>query len=135
MVSQPRSNVASKTFAQLEVADPNGDAVERGAAAYFAQGCQSCHGQVGDAPGNLGLRGGGRDRVTIRRAVGRACRRTGRIESVMLNWRTFRLICERLLDREVVGLVENASKVVVRAGNQALHPQLRRRQEARNPLH
>jgi mono/diheme cytochrome c family protein len=52
-------NIPSPTFAQLEAADPNGDAVQRGASVYFAQGCQSCHGAVGDAPGNLALRGGG----------------------------------------------------------------------------
>lgn len=52
-------NVPDPTFAQLQAADPNGDAVQRGAAVYFAQGCQSCHGAVGNAPGNLALRGGG----------------------------------------------------------------------------
>ena len=51
-------NIPSPTFAQLDAADPNGNAGQRGAAAYFAQGCQSCHGPVGDAPGNLALRGG-----------------------------------------------------------------------------
>jgi mono/diheme cytochrome c family protein len=52
-------NVPSTTLAQLETADPAGAAAQRGAAVYFAQGCQSCHGPVGDAPGNLALRGGG----------------------------------------------------------------------------
>jgi mono/diheme cytochrome c family protein len=52
-------NVPSPTFAQLHAADPNGDPVARGAAVYFAQGCQSCHGPVGDAPANLALRGAG----------------------------------------------------------------------------
>jgi len=52
-------NVPAPTFAQLQAADPNGDTVARGAAVYFAQGCQSCHGAVGDAPANLALRGGG----------------------------------------------------------------------------
>jgi mono/diheme cytochrome c family protein len=52
-------DVPSPSFAQLQAADPNGDAAARGAAVYFAQGCQSCHGPVGDAPANLGLRGGG----------------------------------------------------------------------------
>jgi mono/diheme cytochrome c family protein len=49
-------DVPSPTFAQLAAADPNGDAAQRGASVYFAQGCQSCHGPVGDAPGNLALR-------------------------------------------------------------------------------
>ncbi len=52
-------NVPDPTFAQLQAADPNGDAAQRGAAVYFAQGCQTCHGAVGDAPGNLALRGEG----------------------------------------------------------------------------
>jgi len=52
-------NVPNPTFAQLSAADPAGDSVQRGAALYFAQGCQACHGSVGEAPGNLALRGGG----------------------------------------------------------------------------
>lgn len=39
------------------LADPRGDAVARGAAIYFAQGCALCHGANGDAPGSLGIRG------------------------------------------------------------------------------
>jgi mono/diheme cytochrome c family protein len=50
---------------QLDRADPaSRDPVGRGAAVYFALGCQTCHGAIGDAPGNLGLsRGGGPEAV------------------------------------------------------------------------
>ena len=53
--------VPPPTTAQLAKADPSGDAIARGAAYYFAQGCHECHGAVGNAPGELGLRGGGRE--------------------------------------------------------------------------
>ena len=46
------------TMEQLAEANPQGDAEQRGAAVYFAQGCQSCHGAIGNAPGGLGLGGG-----------------------------------------------------------------------------
>jgi mono/diheme cytochrome c family protein len=46
---------------QLAKADPQGDQVARGAAVYFAEGCHTCHGAAGNAPGELGLRGGGRE--------------------------------------------------------------------------
>jgi mono/diheme cytochrome c family protein len=50
---------------QFEKADPaSSDPAARGAAVYFALGCQTCHGAVGDAPGDLGLsRGGGPEAV------------------------------------------------------------------------
>lgn len=48
--------VPKPTQAQLAVADPHGNAAARGAAVYFAQGCQLCHGAVGNAPGELALR-------------------------------------------------------------------------------
>ena len=48
--------VPKPTEAQLAVADPHGNAAARGAAVYFAQGCQLCHGAVGNAPGELALR-------------------------------------------------------------------------------
>ncbi|MGH7862289.1 MAG: cytochrome c [Candidatus Dormibacteraceae bacterium] len=51
--------VPTPTSQQLGLADPRGDAVQRGAAIYFAQNCQGCHGPVGNAPGELALRGGG----------------------------------------------------------------------------
>ena len=45
------------TAAQLAVADARStDPAARGAAVYFAQGCAYCHGAVGNAPGELGLR-------------------------------------------------------------------------------
>ena len=56
------------TAEQLAVANPHGDAIQRGAAVYFANGCNLCHGAVGNAPGELGLQGGGREaNETVRR--------------------------------------------------------------------
>ena len=58
-------DIAPPTPEQLDVADPLSDQpVARGAAVYFAQGCQLCHGAVGEAPGDLALRrGGGQEAV------------------------------------------------------------------------
>ncbi|MBI1801938.1 MAG: c-type cytochrome [Chloroflexi bacterium] len=53
--------VPTASAGQLARADPNGDAVQRGAAVYFAQACHECHGPVGNAPGDLGLRPGERE--------------------------------------------------------------------------
>jgi mono/diheme cytochrome c family protein len=50
--------VPTPTADQLAPADPQGDDVHRGAAVYFAQGCASCHGATGEAPGELALRTG-----------------------------------------------------------------------------
>ena len=48
--------VPAATMDQLDRANAlSTDASARGAAVYFAQGCQLCHGPVGDAPANLGL--------------------------------------------------------------------------------
>jgi mono/diheme cytochrome c family protein len=58
--------IPKTTMAQLQQADPNGNAVQRGAAVYFAQGCADCHGAVGNAPANLALAGSG-DTGAIRR--------------------------------------------------------------------
>jgi mono/diheme cytochrome c family protein len=57
--------IAAPTADQLGRADAfSTDPVARGAALYFAQGCHTCHGALGDAPGNLGLpRGGGPEAV------------------------------------------------------------------------
>jgi mono/diheme cytochrome c family protein len=57
--------VPTPTTDQLDRADPRSpDAPARGAAVYFAQGCQTCHGAVGDGPANLALpRGGGPEAV------------------------------------------------------------------------
>lgn len=53
--------VPTPTADQLAKADANGDAVARGAAVYFAQACSDCHGPVGNAPGQLGLRANARE--------------------------------------------------------------------------
>lgn len=54
-------DVPTATTAQLAMANPAGTAAERGASVYFALGCQTCHGAVGNAPGELGLRRGGEE--------------------------------------------------------------------------
>ena len=77
-------NVPAPTFAQLQAADPNGDSVARGAAVYFAQGCQTCHGAVGEAPANLGLRGGGETGAIRRGRPGMPAYRTDRISDSQL---------------------------------------------------
>ena len=60
-------DVPTATTAQLAAANPAGTAAERGAAVYFALGCQTCHGAVGNAPGQLALRRGGEEATrTIR---------------------------------------------------------------------
>lgn len=59
-------DIPAPTSAQLSFADPSSnDAAARGAAVYFAQGCQYCHGAVGNAPGDLGLHEG--EMRTVRR--------------------------------------------------------------------
>jgi len=55
------------TDAQLAVANYAGDPPQRGAAIYFAQGCALCHGAVGNAPGELGLRNGREAAEAVRR--------------------------------------------------------------------
>ena len=52
-------DVPAPTMSELQVANPHGTAAQRGAAVYFAQGCQYCHGAVGKAPSGLGLHGNG----------------------------------------------------------------------------
>lgn len=59
--AQGAAIVPTPTADQLAKANPGGDATARGAAVYFAQGCHLCHGAVGNAPGELRLRGGGRE--------------------------------------------------------------------------
>jgi mono/diheme cytochrome c family protein len=49
--------VPTPTSDQLAMANPTGSAVERGAAVYYAAGCHTCHGAVGNAPGELALFG------------------------------------------------------------------------------
>lgn len=50
--------VPTPTTEQLAFADSQGDAAHRGAAVYFAEGCHTCHGAVGNGPGELHLRSG-----------------------------------------------------------------------------
>ena len=52
-------NVPTPSPSQVAQADPRGTAEQRGAAVYFAEDCQACHGPTGNAPGNLALRGAG----------------------------------------------------------------------------
>jgi mono/diheme cytochrome c family protein len=56
-------DIPRPTEAQLAVADPHGNAIARGAAVYFAQGCQLCHGAVGNSPGQLALRERGSEAI------------------------------------------------------------------------
>lgn len=60
-------DVPAPTNDQLALANPQGDAVGRGAAVYFASGCHLCHGAVGNAPGELRLRGAREAEEAIRR--------------------------------------------------------------------
>jgi mono/diheme cytochrome c family protein len=77
-------SIPISTVAQLAVADPDGDATARGAAAYFAQGCQLCHGAVDDAPGQLALRGGESEAIRRGRS-GMPAYGTDRISAVQLS--------------------------------------------------
>ncbi len=52
-------NVPTPSASQVAGVDPQGAAAQRGAAVYFAQNCQACHGPTGNAPGNLALHGAG----------------------------------------------------------------------------
>ena len=77
--------VPQTTKAQLDVADPNGAAAQRGAAVYFAQGCASCHGAVGNAPANLGLRGSGETGAIRRGRPGMPAYGTNQISDTQLS--------------------------------------------------
>jgi mono/diheme cytochrome c family protein len=57
------------TDEHLVNADPAGDAAQRGAAVYFAQGCYLCHGARGRSTGNLNLRGSQGANEAIRKGV------------------------------------------------------------------
>ena len=48
--------VPTASAQQLAVANPAGTMPEQGAMVYFAQGCQACHGPVGNGPQNLAIR-------------------------------------------------------------------------------
>ncbi|MGI9147774.1 MAG: c-type cytochrome [Chloroflexota bacterium] len=59
------ADVPAPAVDQLGRADPLGsDPAARGAAVYFAQGCQLCHGATGNAPANLSLPLGGGPEAT-----------------------------------------------------------------------
>lgn len=74
------------TTAQLAVANIAGDPSQRGAAIYFAQGCDLCHGAVGNAPGELGLRSGREAAEAVRRGRrGMPAYDQGAISDVELN--------------------------------------------------
>jgi mono/diheme cytochrome c family protein len=62
----PTVAIPTPSALEMAAADPVGTPAQRGAAVYFAQGCQSCHGAVGNAPAGLGLRGGGEATRAIR---------------------------------------------------------------------
>jgi mono/diheme cytochrome c family protein len=64
---QSAEAIPTPTAEQLAIADPKGDAIGRGAAVYFSQACGACHGAVGNAPGELALRGAGEMDQAIRR--------------------------------------------------------------------
>jgi len=76
--------IPQTTKAQLQQADPNGNAVQRGAAVYFAQGCADCHGAVGNAPSNLALRGSGETGTIRRGAPGMPAYGTDRLSNAQL---------------------------------------------------
>lgn len=55
------------TDEQLVSADPTGDATARGAAIYFAQGCNLCHGAIGNGEGTLRLLGSRNAQEAVRK--------------------------------------------------------------------
>lgn len=57
--------VPTATAAQLLVANPAGTSAQKGAAVYFALGCQTCHGPAGNAPAELALRRGGEEATQV----------------------------------------------------------------------
>ena len=58
--------VPTASAQQLSAANPVGTIPEQGAAIYFAQGCQACHGPTGNAPRNLAIRETGEAAQAIR---------------------------------------------------------------------
>ncbi len=65
--ARPALDVPAPTADQLAAANPQGDAAPRGAAVYFANGCQFCHGALGNAPGELRLRNAREASEAVRR--------------------------------------------------------------------
>jgi cytochrome c553 len=59
-IPSPALVVPTPSAQQIAMADPEGDAIHRGAALYYSQACVQCHGPNGDAPGTLRLRPGER---------------------------------------------------------------------------
>jgi mono/diheme cytochrome c family protein len=76
--------VPTPSPSQIAEADPQGAAAQRGAAVYFAQDCQACHGPTGDAPGNLALRGAGETGAIRRGRPGMPAYGTDRISDAQL---------------------------------------------------
>jgi mono/diheme cytochrome c family protein len=77
-------NVPTPSPSQVAEADPQGTAAQRGAAVYFAQNCQACHGPTGNAPGNLALRGAGETGAIRRGRPGMPAYGTDRISDAQL---------------------------------------------------
>jgi mono/diheme cytochrome c family protein len=65
--ARPAFDVPAPTLDQIAIANPQSDAAQRGAAVYFASGCQLCHGALGNAPGELRLRSGREAEEAVRR--------------------------------------------------------------------
>jgi mono/diheme cytochrome c family protein len=76
--------VPTPSPSQLAQADPQGDGAQRGAAIYFAQNCQACHGPIGNAPGNLALRGSGETDAIRRGRAGMPAYGADRISDAQL---------------------------------------------------
>jgi mono/diheme cytochrome c family protein len=78
--------VPTPSALQMAAIDPAGTPAQRGAAVYFAQGCQQCHGPVGNTPDGLGLRGGREGTRAIRNGrPGMPSYGTDRITDAQLN--------------------------------------------------
>lgn len=66
--AQSTGSAPAATAEQLAQANPQGTPAQRGAAVFFAMGCDKCHGAVGNASGDLRLGGRARNVAqTVRR--------------------------------------------------------------------
>jgi mono/diheme cytochrome c family protein len=81
---QSAVNVPTPSPTEVAQADPQGTAAQRGAAVYFAQDCQACHGPTGNAPGNLALRAAGETGAIRRGRSGMPAYGTDRISDAQL---------------------------------------------------
>jgi mono/diheme cytochrome c family protein len=81
---QAAITVPTPSPSQVTQADPQGAAAQRGAAIYFAQDCQACHGSTGNAPGDLALRGAGETGAIRRGRPGMPAYGTDRISDAQL---------------------------------------------------